>query len=337
MNTDKTRAQQLLRFGSYLCSSVFICGLNVFSHVALAQANYPAKPIRFIAPFPPGGNTDLLARLIAQKLSEAWGQQVIVENRGGAGGAIGVELAAKAPPDGYTIVMGHVGTFGANPTLYPKLAYDAIRDFAPVTLLALVPNGMVVHPSFPARNARELLAFARAKPRLILYGSGGSGSATHLAVVYLELAAKVEFTHIPYKGAGPNVIDLIAGHITMTMAGMPALMPHIQSGKLRALGVATAKRLAVLPEVPTIAESGVPGFAANQWYGVLTQAAVPRDIVMKLNAEIVKILKRADVKQRLAADGAEPMANTPEQFAEYIKTEIARWAPVVKASGAKPE
>ncbi len=310
--------------------------LAALSSGAWAQ-NFPVKPVRFIAPFPPGGNTDLLARLIAQKLSEAWGQQVIVENRGGAGGTIGVELAAKAPPDGYTIVMGHVGTFAANPTLYPKLPYDAIKDFAPITLLAVVPNGMVVHPSFPARNARELLAFARAKPKQILYGSGGSGSATHLAVVYLELAANVEFTHIPYKGAGPNVIDLIAGHIAMTMAGMPALMPHIKSGKLRAIGVATLKRLDVLPDVPTIAESGVPGFAANQWYGVLTQTAVPRDIVAKLNADIIKVLARADVKQRLAEDGAEPAANTPAEFAAYIKSEIARWAPVVKASGAKSE
>jgi tripartite-type tricarboxylate transporter receptor subunit TctC len=304
--------------------------------VAHAQ-NYPTKPIRFIAPFPPGGSTDLLARLISQKLSESVGQQVIVENRGGAGGTIGVELAGKAPPDGYTIVMGHVGTFGANPTLYPKLPYDANRDFAPITVLAIVPNGMVVHPSFPARTAKEFLAIARAKPREILYGSGGSGSATHLAIVYLELAAKIELVHIPYKGAGPAIIDLIAGQTSMTVTGMPALMPHIKSGKLRPIGVATAKRLAVLPEVPTIAESGVPGFEANQWYGVLTQAAVPRDIVMKLNAEIVKILARPDVKKRLADDGAEPVGNTPEQFAAHIKTEIARWAPVVKASGAKPD
>jgi tripartite-type tricarboxylate transporter receptor subunit TctC len=305
-------------------------------NTAQAQA-YPVKSVRFIAPFPPGGNTDLLARLVAQKLSEAWGQQVVVENRGGAGGTIGVELAAKAPPDGYTIVMGHVGTFGANPTLYPKLPYDAIRDFAPVTLLAIVPNGMVVHPSFPARNARDLLAFARAQPKQILYGSGGNGSATHLAVVYLELAANVQFTHIPYKGAGPNVVDLIAGHIAMTIAGVPALMPHIKSGKLRAVGVASARRIAVLPDVPTIAESGVPGYAADQWYGVLTPSGVPREIVAKLHADIVKVLARADVMQRLAADGAEPVANTPEQFAAHIKAEIARWAPVVKASGAKPD
>jgi tripartite-type tricarboxylate transporter receptor subunit TctC len=310
----------------------------VFALAGMVQAqNYPTKPIRFIAPFPPGGSTDLLARLISQKLSESVGQQVIVENRGGAGGTIGVELAAKAPPDGYTIVMGHVGTFGANPTLYPKLPYDANKDFAPITVLAIVPNGMVVHPSFPARTAKEFLTIARAKPREILYGSGGSGSATHLAIVYLELAAKIELVHIPYKGAGPAIIDLIAGQTSMTVTGMPALMPHIKSGKLRPIGVATAKRLAVLPDVPTIAESGVPGFEANQWYGVLTQAAVPRDIVMKLNAEIVKILARPDVKKRLADDGADPVGNTPEQFAAHIKTEIARWAPVVKASGAKPE
>lgn len=316
---------------SLICAVLYACAA-----IAHAQ-NYPTKPIRFIAPFPPGGSTDLLARLVAQKLSEAFGQQVIVENRGGAGGTIGVELAAKAPPDGYTIVMGHVGTFGANPTLYPKLPYDANKDFAPITMLATVPNGMVVHPSFPARNAKEFFAIARARPRQILYGSGGNGSATHLAIVYLELMAKIELVHIPYKGAGPQIIDLIAGQTSMTITGMTALMPHIKSGKLRPIGVATLQRLAVLPEIPTIAESGVPGFDANQWYGVLTQAAVPRDIVMKLHSEIVKILARPDVKQRLAADGAEPVGNTPEQFAAHIKSEIARWAPVVRASGAKPE
>jgi len=336
MNTNRIRLRKTGGPVFYLLLSAFLCGSHLMFGDARAQ-NYPVKPIRFIAPFPPGGSTDLLARLISQKLSESFGQQVIVENRGGAGGTIGVELAAKAPPDGYTIVMGHVGTFGANPTLYPKLPYDANRDFAPITVLAMVPNGMVVHPSFPARTAKEFLTIARAKPREILYGSGGSGSATHLAIVYLELAAKIELVHIPYKGAGPAIIDLIAGQTSMTVTGMPALMPHIKSGKLRPIGVATARRLAVLPDTPTIAESGVPGFEANQWYGVLTQAAVPRDIVMKLNAEIVKILARPDVKKRLADDGAEPVGNTPEQFAAHIKTEIARWAPVVRASGAKPE
>jgi tripartite-type tricarboxylate transporter receptor subunit TctC len=304
---------------------------------AQSAASYPTKPVRFIAPFPPGGSTDLLARLVALKLSEAWGQQVIVENRGGAGGTIGVELAARAAPDGYTIVMGHVGTFGFNPTLYPKLSYDAIKDFAPITVLATVPNGMAVHPSLPVKTARDFVALAKAKPGELLYASGGSGSASHLAGEYFRLLTKINMVHVPYKGTGPAMIGLISGQTTMTITGMTALMPHVKSGRLKLLGVATMKRLAILPEVPTINESGVPGYDANQWYGVLTQAAVPRDIVMKLNAEIIKILARSDVKDRLAADGAEAVANTPEQFAAHIKAEIARWAPVVKASGAKPD
>jgi tripartite-type tricarboxylate transporter receptor subunit TctC len=306
---------------------------------ALAQtaANYPTKPVRFIAPFPPGGSTDLLARLVALKLGEAWGQQVIVENRGGAGGTIGAELAARAAPDGYTIVMGHVGTFGFNPTLYPKLPYDAIRDFAPITVLATVPNGMAVHPSLPVKTARDFVALAKAKPGELLYASGGSGSASHLAGEYFKLLTKIDMVHVPYKGTGPAMISMISGQTTMTITGMVALMPHVKSGRLKLLGVATMKRLAIMPAVPTINESGVPGYDANQWYGVLTQAAVPRDIVARLHADIVKVLARPDVKERLAADGAEAVANTPEQFAAHIKAEIARWAPVVKASGAKPD
>ena len=310
--------------------------LSCVAGTAVAQ-NYPTKPIRLIAPFPPGGSTDLLARVIAQKLTEAWGQQVIVENRGGAGGTIGVELAARAAPDGYTLVMGHVGTFGANPTLYPKLPYDAIKDFAPITLLAMVPNGMVVHPALPVRTVRDLLAIARAKPGQVLYGSGGSGSAAHLAMVYFELLAKVKLTHIPYKGTGPAIYDLIAGQTSTMITGMAALMPHIKSGKLRSIAVGTAKRLAVLPEVPTISEAGVPGYEATQWYGILAPAATPRDLVMKLNAEMVKALRLPDVRERLAGDGVAPVGNTPAEFAAHIKAEIARWAPVVKASGAKPE
>ena len=309
------------------------------SGVALAQtaATFPAKPVRFIAPFPPGGSTDLLARLVAIKLTEAWGQQVTVENRGGAGGTIGVELAARAAPDGYTIVMGHVGTFGFNPTLYPKLPYDAIRDFAPITVLATVPNGMAVHPSLPVKTARDFVALAKAKPGELLYASGGSGSASHLAGEYFKLLTKIDMVHVPYKGTGPAMISMISGQTTMTITGMVALMPHVKSNRLKLLGVATMKRLSIMPDIPTINESGVPGYDANQWYGVLTQAAVPRDIIAKLHADIVKVLARPDIKERLAADGAEPVANTPEQFAAHIKAEIARWAPVVKASGAKPD
>jgi len=320
------------------CARIALTIAVVLASGAGAHAQtYPAKPIRLIAPFPPGGSTDLLARLIGQKLTEAWGQQIIVENRGGAGGTIGVELAARAAPDGYTIVMGHIGTFGANPTLYPKLPYDAIRDFAPITLLAMVPNAMVVHPALPVHTVKDLLAIARAKPGQVLYGSGGSGSAAHLAMVYFELLAKVKLTHIPYKGTGPAIYDLIAGQTSTMITGMAALMPHIKSGKLRPIAVGTAKRLAVLPEVPTIAEAGVPGYEATQWYGILAPAATPREIVMKLNAEMVKALRLPDVKERLAGDGVLPVGNTPEEFAAHIKSEIARWAPVVKASGARPE
>jgi tripartite-type tricarboxylate transporter receptor subunit TctC len=316
--------------------ALIVCGVagNAFAQTA---ANYPNKSVRFIAPFPPGGSTDLLARLVAQKLTEAWGQQVIVENRGGAAGTIGVELASRAAPDGYTIVMGHVGTFGVNPTLYPKLPYDAVRDFAPVTVLATVPNGMAVHPSLPVKTARDFVALAKAKPGELLYASGGSGSASHLAGEYFKLLTKIEMVHVPYKGTAPAMISMISGQTTMTITGMVALMPHVKSGRLKLLGVATMKRLSIMPEIPTINESGVPGYDANQWYGVLTQAAVPRDIVAKLHADIVKVLARPDVKERLAADGAEAVANTPEQFAAHIKAEIARWAPVVKASGAKPD
>ncbi len=325
------------KINGLLFSALIVAGIASSPTWAQSAAGYPSKPVRFIAPFPPGGSTDLLARLVALKLTEAWGQQVIVENRGGAGGTIGVELAKNAAPDGYTIVMGHVGTFGFNPTLYPKLSYDAIKDFAPITVLATVPNGMAVHPSLPVKTARDFVALAKAKPGELLYASGGSGSASHLAGEYFKLLTKINMVHVPYKGTGPAMISMISGQTTMTITGMTALMPHVKSGRLKLLGVATMKRLSIMPEIPTINESGVPGYDANQWYGVLTQAAVPRDIVMKLNSEIVKVLARADVKERLAADGAEPVANTPEQFAAHIKAEIARWAPVVKASGAKPD
>jgi tripartite-type tricarboxylate transporter receptor subunit TctC len=321
----------------YIFLPLLLGGFGTPAAVAQTAAAYPAKPVRFIAPFPPGGSTDLLARLVAQKLTEAWGQQVIVENRGGAAGTIGVELAARAAPDGYTIVMGHVGTFGVNPTLYPKLPYDAVRDFAPVTVLATVPNGMAVHPSLPVKTARDFVALAKAKPGELLYASGGSGSASHLAGEYFKLLTKINMVHVPYKGTAPAMVSMISGETTMTITGMVALMPHVKSARLKLLGVATMKRLTILPDVPTINESGAPGYDANQWYGVLTPAATPRDIVAKLHADIVKVMARADVKERLAADGAEPVANTPEQFAAHIKSEIARWAPVVKASGAKPD
>jgi tripartite-type tricarboxylate transporter receptor subunit TctC len=300
----------------------------------LAQA-YPNKTVRLITPFPPGGTTDLLARIVAQKLSDAWKVQVIVDNRGGGGGTVGLEAAARSAPDGYTIVIAHIGPLSMAPALYSKLPYDTVRDFAPITQIATVPNGLVVHPSLPVKAARDLVAIARSKPQEILYGSAGNGSLAHLAVANFELLAKVQLTHIPYKGGGPAMIDLIAGATSMTITGMPGLMPSVRVNKIRLLGVGESKRLAIMPDVPTIAESGVPGYHVTQWQGILAPANTPRDIIARLHGEIVKAMHRADVKKLLATDGVEPVGNSPEEFGAYIKAEIAHWAPVIKAAGAK--
>jgi tripartite-type tricarboxylate transporter receptor subunit TctC len=304
------------------------------SSAGLAQT-YPVKPVRVIVPFSPGGSTDIVPRIIGQKLADILGQQIVIDNRAGAAGVIGTELGVRAAPDGYTLVMGHVGTLAMNPTLYSKLSYDPVKDLAPIAMTAMFPNGLVVHPSFPAKTVKDFLAIARAKAGNVLYGSAGSGSSNHLGVVYLELLANIKLTHVPYKGGSAAIVDLVAGHIAMMMPGLPAVMPHLKSGRLRILGVSTAKRTALLPDVPTIAEAGVPGYDVTTWQGLLAPAGTPRDIVARLNAEIVKVVQLSDVKERLAGEGAEPGRMTPEQFSSHIKSEIARWAPVIKASGAK--
>jgi tripartite-type tricarboxylate transporter receptor subunit TctC len=306
-------------------------------HPALPAERYPSRPIRLVVPFTPGGSTDILARLVAQKLTDALGKQVVVDNRGGAGGTIGVDIVAKSPADGYTLVMGHIGTFGVNPTLYPKLPYDAVRDFQPITLVAMVPNLLSVNPKLPVKSVKELIALAQSKPSGLNYGSGGNGSAAHLATEYFKLLAKVNIVHIPYKGTAPAVTDLIAGNISMMITGVPPQLGQIKAGRLRPLAVASVKRLALFPELPTIAEAGVPGYEATQWYGVLVPAGTPRAIVMKLNAEIVAAIRGKDVRDRLATEAAEPVGNSPEEFHAFIKKEIARWAPVIKASGARPD
>ncbi|MCW5604184.1 MAG: tripartite tricarboxylate transporter substrate binding protein [Burkholderiales bacterium] len=309
-----------------------------FTLAPLAAAQtYPTKPIRLVVPFTPGGSTDILARVVGQKLTEAFGTQVIIDNRPGAGGTIGVEIVARAAPDGYTLVMGHIGTFGVNPSLYPKLPYDAVKNFQPITLVALVPNLMSVSQKLPVKSIKEFVALAQSKPGALNYGSGGNGSAAHLASEYLKLLTKTDIVHIPYKGTAPAITDLIAGNISMMITGVPPQMPHIKAGRLRPLGVATAKRLSLFPDLPTIAEGGVPDYEATQWYGVLAPAGTPRAVVARLHSEIVKSLSGADVKQRLAGDAAEPVGNTPEEFGAFIRKEIARWAPVIKASGAKPD
>lgn len=303
--------------------------------VSLAQS-YPAKPVRFIVPFAPGGGNDVMARLISGKLSENLGQQVIVDNRAGAGGSIGSELAAKAPPDGYTILMGHIGTLALNRSLYARLPYDPVKDFAPVSLVATAQNILIVHPSLPARSVKQLIAIAKSKPGELNFVSGGVGGAGHLAGELLKALAKVDMVHVAYKGAGPALTDLIAGHVQLMITNMPAAMPHVKSGKLRALAVTGARRSSLVPDLPTIAEAGVPGYELMNWFGVVAPAATPRDIVGKLNQEIVKGLKTGDMRSLLAANGAEPVGSTSEQFAAHIKAEIAKWAKVIRAAGLRP-
>jgi len=315
---------------------VIAAALSVVPAPILAQ-EYPVKPVRLVVPFTPGGTTDILGRLVAQKLTESLGRQVLVDNRPGAGGTIGVEIVAKSPADGYTLVMGHIGTFGVNPTLYPKLPYDAVKDFQPITLFAMIPNLMSVNPSLPAKSVKDVIALARARPGVMNYGSGGNGSAAHLATEYFKLLTQTNIVHIPYRGTAPAITDLLAGNISMIITGVPAQLGHIKSGRLRALGVATPKRLPLFPELPTIAEAGVKGYEATQWYGVLAPANTPTPVVAKLHAALVKALQGADVKERLASEAGEPVGNTPEEFRAFIQKEIARWAPVIKASGAKPE
>jgi tripartite-type tricarboxylate transporter receptor subunit TctC len=315
--------------------SIAVSLLAFGSAIAATPDNFPTKPIRLIVPFTPGGSTDILARIVSKQITDTFGQQCITDNRPGAGGVIGMETAARAAPDGYTLVMGHIGTLAVNPALYPKLSYDPIKDFAPITLVALIPNMMSVNPKVPAKTVKELVALAHAKPGSLNFGSGGNGSAAHLATEYFKLQTKTDLVHIPYKGTAPAVTDLIAGNISMMLTGVPPQLSFVKAGRLRPIAVATAKRLPLFPDVPTIAET-VKGFEATQWYGILAPAAVPKGHIEKLNAAIVKALKSPDVHALLSGEAAEPVGNSPEEFGKFIKAEIARWGPVVKASGAKP-
>ncbi len=291
---------------------------------------YPARPILLLVPFAAGGSSELLSRLVGQKLSERTGQQVLVENRPGGAGNIAMEAAARSAPDGYTLILGHIGTLAVNPAMFPKLPYDPVADFAPVSLLAHVPNVVAVHPSVPAKNFREFIALAKAKPGSLNYGSAGNGSAGHLAFEYLKQVAGIDLVHVPYKGTGPMTTDLLAGQTQATFTGAPPLIPHIRQGKLRALAVGSPKRVAGLPDVPTIAESGYPGFETSQWYGILAPARTPASIVSKLSTEIAAAMHSKDVMDRLGADGTQPVGSTPEEFALHIKREMARWGEVVR-------
>ncbi len=302
-----------------------------------AETAYPVKPVRMIAPYPPGGTSDIIARIAGQKLNEAWGQQIVVDNRAGANGGIGSELAAKSPADGYTLLVGNMTPIAANPSLYSKLGYDPLRDFAGVTLVAAGPNVLVVNPGLPVKSVQELVAYAKANPGKLNFGSGGAGSPAHLAGEMFKSLTGVAMTHVPYKGTVLSVNDLIAGQVQVVFSDAPPAVPHVKSGKLRALAVTGAKRTPLLPELPTVAEAGVAGFALDNWWGILVPAGTPKPIIARLNTEIVKAMQTIDVKDRFANLGVEAIWSTPAAFDDYIKTESAKLAKIIKASGARAD
>ena len=307
-----------------------------FAPMAAAQAPaYPTKPIRIVVPFPPGGATDILARDVAQKLTEAWGQQVIVDNRPGAGGNVGSELVAKSAPDGYTLEMGTVGTHAINASLYAKMPYDHVKDFAPIILVAAVPNVLEVNPAIPVNSVTELIAYAKANPGKLNFASSGNGTSIHLSGELFKVMAGVEMTHVPYKGSAPALQDLVGGQVQIMFDNLPPSLPMIRAGKLRALAVTSAARAPALPDVPTVAEAGLPGFEASSWFGLLAPAGTPPAIVAKINGEVAAWLATPEAKEQLSKQGAAAAGGTPDDFAKHIAAETAKWAKVVKASGAK--
>jgi tripartite-type tricarboxylate transporter receptor subunit TctC len=299
--------------------------------------DYPTKPIRLVVPFAAGGATDVLARLVGERLTASLGQQVVVDNRPGAGGNIGSDLVARAEPDGYTILMGAVGTHAINPSLYPKMPYDPVKDFAPVTLVASVPNVLVVNPEVPAKSVQELIDLAKAKPGELNFASSGNGTSIHLSGELFKAMTGTDIVHVPYKGSGPAVTDLLGGQVQMMFDNMPSSLPHVKAGKLRALGVTSAKRSPALPEVPTIAEAGVPGYDATSWFGILAPAGTPEPVVTRLQGAIVQALGEPEMRQRMADLGAEPVGDTPAEFGQFITAELAKWAKVVNDAGVKLE
>ncbi len=304
---------------------------------ALAQNEaYPSKPIRFILPFPPGGGTDILGRIIAERMAADLGQPVVIENRGGAGGNVGAESAAHSPPDGYTIVLV-APSLAISPSLYAKLNYDPVKDFAPVSLVGSVPNVMVINPQVPARNLAEFIALAKSKPGGMNFGSGGPGTSNHLAGELFNIEAGVKLVHVPYKGVNLAMNDVVGGQVQMVVIGIPAALPFIQSGRLRALAVVAPKRLAQLPDVPTAAQAGLPDYDVTTWYGVLAPAGTPKPIIARLNAELDRVMHAPDLQARFAATGTEPRTTTPEEFGAFIRQEMDRWGKVVRQAGLKAD
>jgi tripartite-type tricarboxylate transporter receptor subunit TctC len=297
--------------------------------------NYPSRPIRIIAPSTPGDAPDVIARLVAERLTSALGQQIFVENHPGAGGVVGSDIVAKAAPDGYTLIIGNAGSHGINAAVYSKLPYDIQRDFAPVSQIAIAPNIMVVNPELPVKNVKEFIAYAKARPGALNYASGGNGSSAHMSMELFKSMAGIDLLHVPYKGSSPALTDVITGQVSAMIVNMPPAVPFVKAGKLRALAVTTRNRSPLLPEVPTVAESGLPGYETVAWFGILAPAATPKDIINRLSEEIARIARSPAMRERLTSLGAEAVGSTPAEFAAVIARDIAKWTPLAKSVGIK--
>jgi len=315
--------------------SRFVAAGAAFVVTSATAQNYPARPIRMIVPFAPGGGGDIVGRLLAQKMSEGLGKPLVIDNRGGAGGTIGTELAVKALADGYTVLLGNVGPLALSPSLYPQLTYDAVRDLAPVSMVASFPNVLVANISLPARSIQELVALIKSRRGKMNFGSAGTGTSTHLAAELFKAVARLDIVHVPYKGGAAALTDVIAGQVAYYFGSLPSSLPLARAGKVQALAVTSLRRSSAAPEIPTIAESGYPGFETAAWYGVLVPIGTPRDIVMRLNRATIAAVGAAEVKERLVQEGSEPMGSSPAQFGAYIKSEIEKWSKVVREANIK--
>ena len=324
---------QITRSTGFACAAwVAAC-----SGVACAAETFPSRPLRLIVPFPPGGGTDIIARMLAQRLNEALGMPVVVDNRGGASGIIGTEMAAKANADGHTLLIGSVSTITINPSLHKSLTFDTAKDLAPVSLLASTPSLFIVANNLGVKSVKDFITLAKAKPGQLHFASPGSGSSAHLGGELIKQSAGIDLQHVPYKGTGPAITDVVSGQVAMMIPNIPSVLPMVKANRVRALAVTTLQRSSLMPELPTVAESGIPGFEVIVWYGLFTPAATPKPIIARLNQIIVKMLEQADVKERLAVQGAEAMSSTPEALAQRVRDDLAKWGKIVRASGAKAD
>jgi tripartite-type tricarboxylate transporter receptor subunit TctC len=334
MSTPRIRSPR--RAAPFACAPGLAClALALGASAGASAQQYPTKPIRFIVPFAAGGGTDLLGRTLAQKLNDAWGYPVVVDNRAGGSGNIGTDIVAKSPPDGYTLLMGYVGNLAINPFLFKNLPYDPLKDFAPITLAATAPNVLVAHPSVPAKTAKELVALAKSKPGALNYASAGNGTVGHMVAELFKTVTDVNIVHVPYKGNGAAISDMLGGQVQLMFSAPASVIAHIKSAKLRSIAVASARRVPGLDEVPTFAEAGYPAVEAAAWYGVLAPARTPVPLVKKLNGELVRIIKLPDVRERLANQGYDATSCSPEEFTALIRSDLSKWQKVVKASGAR--